>query len=412
MIIILLDDIGADHIGAYGLDPEAPATPNIDALAAEGVRFDRAWSNPACSPTRASLLTGKWAFRTGIGEPISADEPWGLPLDFVTLPELLSDAPDSWDTAAIGKWHLGTEAVGGDDHPNLSGFAHFAGTIANFNRPAIDGGKQNYFRWNRTVDGETTLSGDYVTSVTTEDAIVRMTAMEPPWLLYVAYNAAHTPMHIPPASLHDRELTAGSSSWDKFDAMVEAVDQEIGRLLAAVPDPESTTVILMGDNGTATQAYPSWHVLHWASKFSLFEPGVRVPLVVRGPSVVDPGRAEAALVHAVDVFATVAEIAGVPTDVDGVSFGPLLSRQASTVRSFLYAEKFGPAGPGPWHYWDRAVRDDRWKLVRLGDGVERLYDLEGVEVEGESLLADDATLSGEAAEAHTRLTALLEGLTP
>ncbi|MEE8507836.1 MAG: sulfatase-like hydrolase/transferase, partial [Myxococcota bacterium] len=129
ILILLIDDFGVDMVGAYEEGTEPPPTPNIDRLASRGVLFRNAWSYPNCSPTRAAIHTGRYAFRTGIGTLV---RPWGyaLPLRELTIPEMLTlGTKGLFSTAAIGKWHLGNESVGGPHAPNQAGYHHFAGTL-------------------------------------------------------------------------------------------------------------------------------------------------------------------------------------------------------------------------------------------------------------------------------------------
>ena len=156
MLVIVADDVGVDMIGAYGESSAAPCTPNLDALAADGLLFRNAWACPVCSPTRAALLTGRWGFRTGIGSVVTNTEP-GLTLAERTTPEVLT----RYSSACIGKWHLAGNL--GNTHPNQSGFDHFSG----FLRGAVN----DYFSWPKVVDGQSSTSNVYTTSAFTDDAI-------------------------------------------------------------------------------------------------------------------------------------------------------------------------------------------------------------------------------------------------
>ena len=134
VLVIVADDVGVDKIYAYGEHPDAPPTPNIDQLAAQGVLFRRAYAQPWCSPSRACVLTGRYGFSTGVGNPVNQNVPEsGLPLSEITIPELLdAGVPAGIATAAIGKWHLASLASGDVLHPNEQGFEWFEGTPGNF----------------------------------------------------------------------------------------------------------------------------------------------------------------------------------------------------------------------------------------------------------------------------------------
>jgi arylsulfatase A-like enzyme len=353
VLIVVADDLGVDMVGAYGEGSAPPATPVIDGLAAQGVLFRNVWSNPVCSPTRAALLTGRPAFRTGIGFIVdAAPDNLALPLSEITLPEMLAlGTGGKYRSAAFGKWHLGNEAVGGALAPNLAGFDHFAGALSNFYAP------ESYTNWTRVVDGAVSQSTVYATTDTVDSALAWLADAPEPWLCYVAFNAPHYPVHAPPAGLHSVDLTqAGPLSEDPapyYRAMVQALDTELGRLLAGVAPPKlaRTTVVFLGDNGTpgevVSRPFPSDH-----AKGTLHEGGINVPLIVTGPRVQVPGSESLGLVSITDVFATVAELAKVDLDqtlpglpLDSRSLLPYLKDPATpSLRKTVFSELFHPNG--------------------------------------------------------------------
>jgi len=352
VLLIVADDLGVDEVGAYGVGTSPPPTPFLDAIAADGVLFRNAWSSPVCSPTRAGILTGRYALRTGIGYLVQTTAELGL--DEVTLPELLDAGTDgAYAHAAIGKWHLGESvAAGGALAPNLAGFDHFAGVLANLKPPLTD-----YFTWEQVEDGVTTTATGYATTRQVDDALAWIDAAPEPWFCYLAFNAPHVPFHAPPPGLHSVDLSGAGDPLDDprpyYEAAVQALDAEIGRLLIGIADlRERTTVVFVGDNGTPQQvSLPPFEPTH--AKGSLYEGGVNVPLLVSGPTVVAPGRECDALVSTVDLFATVAELAGVePADVlpegrplDSVSLGPYLREPGRpSRRATLFTELFRPSG--------------------------------------------------------------------
>lgn len=368
-VVIVADDVGVDMISAYGESAAAPCTPNIDALAAGGLLFRNAWANPVCSPTRAALLTGRYGFRTGIGQVVANDEP-GLDLAETTIPELLSKHA----SACIGKWHLSGDL--GNTHPNDSGFDHFAGLI----RGAVN----DYFQWPRVVDGVVGISNTYSTTAMTDDAVAWLQAQTEPWLLLVNYNAPHTPLHVPPAALcpgsacastYCTSLPPNPNDRQLGRAVMQALDSEIGRLLATVSsvDPHAY-VFFVGDNGTASQvSVPPFTPAH--AKGSMYEGGVNVPLIVRGPRVT-PGES-AGLVSITDLYATLAQLAGVRSRAeDSVSLAPYFSRPNLSLRSSVYAETFAPNNAtGPFASHGRAIRDERYKLIRRTGQADEFFDL-------------------------------------
>ena len=370
-LLLIADDVGIDGIGVYAAVANPPPTPNLDQLARGGVLFRNALANPVCSPTRACMFTGRYAFRTGIGQVVG-NGAQGLQLSEHTLPEVLN--ANGTRHALIGKWHLG-DAIGADA-PNQHGFGHFTGTLG----PQVS----NYFSWQKTTNGTTTTSTTYATTDLVNEALAWIGTQTGSWVCVVAFQAAHTPLHAPPAALHTQNLTGlnpGTTPLPFFKAMVEAMDTEIGRLLTSLPPTvlANTNVVFMGDNGSprnVTQA--PFDPLH--AKGTLYEGGTHVPLMVSGPIVVAPGREVAALVDPTDYFATVCELQGidaraqVPTSVslDSVSFAPYLrSATQLPLRTVAHVELFPGVGAG------HAVRDARWKLIRFSgmNTHDELFDL-------------------------------------
>ena len=422
ILIVMLDDIGTDKVGAYG-SPHA-RTPVLDGLAAQGMRFDRAYSTPLCSPTRASLLTGRYGRRTGIGELVKWRESPPLPPEELGLGEMLDASPWTWDRSALGKWHVG--APTGEDlstltlHPSLMGFPWFAGSIENL-QVTVNGGALGYYLWEKDDNGKLSLTDTYATIDTTDDAVARIAAMQEPWLAYVAYNAAHQPWEVPPDELHTYDElpeTFPSDDIAAYQAMVEAVDTELGRLLTSMGESlrERTTILVMSDNGTeGSKRLPPYDPDR--HKGTIYEGGIRVPMIVAGPRVASPGSSTSALVHVVDVFATVADIADVPLTgpgapafagpIDGVSFLDVLADPTSPgQRDLVFSELFVPNGDPPEERFMRTLLDREWKYARNFDSViveEQLFRfVEGAPDEGPDLLADG--LTPEEALAYERLS--------
>ena len=378
MVVLVADDFGVDFLTGYGEGASPPCTPNIDALAAGGLLFRNAWANPVCSPTRAATLTGRYGFRTGLG---SVGQTGVLPLSETILPEALT----GYASSAIGKWHLGPQQA--QMHPNNSGFGHFAGSIG--------GGVQNYFSWPKVVDGQSSNSTTYVTTDTTNEAITAVTSMPEPWFAWVSFNAPHSPWHVPPSTLCTApacpntwcdNLPPNPSNRDMGKAMVEAMDAEIGRFVNVLDLVAPNTIVLfMGDNGTPGQLsqapFPGNH-----AKGTVYEGGVNVPLIARGPGIAQ-GEC-AALVSCVDLFATVGELAGVPAATeDSVSLVPYFRNPSLSLRSTVYSETFSPnGGTLPFADHDRAIRDSRYKLIRRTNQPDEFYDLQLDAFESSNLL--------------------------
>jgi len=368
VLIVIADDLGVEMVQAYGVGPSPPATPTLDALAAGGVLFRNAYSQPKCSPTRASMLTGRHPSRHGIGALVGEADLVALSLDEVTLPELLDlGTGGAYAHAAFGKWHLGSDLVGGNLAPNLAGFGHFDGTTCSLSHQPSKG----YFDWHQVVDGAGTQVTTYNTTAIVDSAIAWLDATPEPWLCWVAFNAPHAPFHAPPDELHAVDLSqAGPPEEDPrphYAAAIEALDTELGRLLASLDTEvrERTSVVFVGDNGTPATVIGEPYAGN-QGKGTLAQGGVHVPMIVDGPLVGAPGGESEALVHVLDVYATVAELAGLDTgallpgvELDAQSLVPYLTDPATpSARATVFAESFAPNTPGgptlpdPWCQFD------------------------------------------------------------
>ena len=379
LLLVIADDVGVDRIGAYGEHPAPGRTPTIDRLAREGVLFRNCWSNPFCSATRATLMTGRYGFRTKIGR-LAGPAARGLALEEWILPEVLrSGAEGAYAAGLFGKWHLAGEGQS-RTHPTDSGFDRFAGTLENL--------RGDYDRWTRVVDGEAAACEVYATTQTVDDALGFVEECDGPWLVVLSFHAAHHPFHAPPEELHDFELAGDpdDSPGAHHRAMVQALDTELGRFLDEL-GPErvaATTIVFAADNGTPGPAI-ELPFLADHGKGSVHEGGVNVPLIVAGAGVEARGSECGALVNTTDILATLCELAGfdaqavLPDDVvlDSRSLVPYLTApQRPSLREFVYAEKFFPHGDGPYRLQARAIRDARYKLVtRAARGEDLFYDL-------------------------------------
>jgi arylsulfatase B len=370
IVVIVADDFGVDMLNAYAEGASPPCTPNVDALASQGMLFRNAWTNPVCSPTRAALLTGRHGFRTGVGTPVGTNEA-GLPLSEVTLPEMLL----GYESTCVGKWHLSGNL--GLDHPRDQGFDHFAGFIR--------GAVQDYFQWPKVVNGSPQGSSTYSTTDIADEAVSALGTMQEPWFLQVNFNAPHSPFHVPPTSLcpglpctHNwcGNLPTNPTNAELGKAMVEAMDTELGRILARIEqvDPNAY-VVFMGDNGTPAQL-SEFPFLANHAKGTMYEGGVNVPLIVKGPRVLAADCD--ALVSSVDLFATFAQLAQVRARTDdSISMVPYFRAPHLQLREMTYTESFSPNGGSlPFAQHSRAVREERYKLIRITGQADQFFDLE------------------------------------
>ena len=360
ILLIIADDLGKDAIKGYSEGSIKPNTPNIDAIRNEGITFNNLWVNPTCTPTRASIITGKYGYRTGV--KWASDQ---LPSSEVTLQEYISDETNnSYASAIIGKWHLSGNNT--SVSPESFGIDYYAGLF----RGAVN----DYYQWQLTEDGVGTLQTDYITESFTDLSVEWVSQQDKPWFLWLAYNAPHTPFHVPPANMHQQgdlpEYVDGLDPIPYYMAAIEAMDFQIGRLLDSMEEEEreNTVIIFIGDNGTPVEAaqlpYSSNTV-----KGTLFQGGINVPMFVSGVDVTRVG-VDDNLITSTDLFATISQIAGVSKSEinDSRSFESLLS-QSSTLREFQYTEM----DSGNLDDW--AIRNSTYKLIISASGTEQLYNL-------------------------------------
>ena len=442
ILLLIGDDMGVETLPCYGIVKDTAQVPTLDDLCRRGVRFTNAWSQPVCSPTRATMMTGRYGFRTGVGAAIPSpkeveklrvappkppgthressaaehDEvvPGLRPDEFTIAMALKSNPSRAYETAAFGKWHLADLGNGGFEHPNRAGFDHFAGDAF---APL-----PSYFAFPTQLNGRPTQGVvGYADSTRVNDAIewIRSRDGRKPWFVWLGFSNPHAPYHLPPIELlHSsaRDLDPFSDDvvqkpYPYFKAMLEALDTEVGRLLGSLTAEQkaNTYVIFLGDNGT-TRAVAQAPFDPRRSKGTVYQGGVSVPLLVAGPGI-EGGRVSTALVNTVDIYATVLDLASidirraVPRSVtlDAVSFAPLLRRSAATpARTFAYADAFGQGVKTA-----RAIRNQDYKLV-VNEGVEELYALSVDPYEKQNLLAGE--LSADAKKNYAALQATLAGL--
>ena len=365
ILLVIADDVGLDPVPNYMPGPVKATMPNLEALMAEGLTFDNVWADPLCSPTRSTIITGRYGYYTGV---LNAGTASLLPSTETTLHRYLTDIGSGYASCIIGKWHLGGQPPD-PAYPGIMGVPHYAGLLS--------GAATSYTNWNLTINGTTTPTTEYITTSFTDMAIDWIDQQSTPWFCWLAYTAPHTPLHLPPTNMHSQgALPADQASINAdplpyYLAMLESVDFELGRVLDSLTPEQraNTIVIFIGDNGTDTEViqlpYTPFHC-----KGTLYEGGVRVPLVFAGPGISRMSEREPALVNSSDLFATIVELTGntLPSYFDSRSLVPLLTQPDLAVRECLYAEVLGN---GDGH----AIRDTRYKLITPNSGTPRFYDL-------------------------------------
>ena len=406
LLLIIPDDLGVDSIGCYGLGT-APPTPVMDSIAQGGLRFTRVFVNPACTPTRAAILTGRHAMRSECTMALPPGAP-GLSGNAMTLAVPLADA--GYQTAMIGKWHLGNRY--GNVTPGAFGWNHFEGVL--------DSGVGNPYLWTKVTNGLPTTCTQYILSNQVDSAISWIQSQSGPWALALTLTLPHVPYHTPPSNLHTQNLAglnAATNPRPFFAAMVQAMDTEIGRLLSTLGPAAlaNTNIVVLADNGTDNAVVaPPLQASH--AKGSLYDGGSHVPLIVKGPAVANPGTLATEMVSGIDVFPTILAMCGInhpsPTlaatapPLDGVSFAAALSGQSGYGRSHIYSEiSATPLGDG------YSVRTTTHRLIRYmlnQPQHQELYDLAADPLEQNNLLV--APLSPANSAAFQQLTALMDSI--
>lgn len=428
IVLILADDLGAHDLGCYGADLHE--TPAIDRLARDGMRFQQAYSpSPVCTPTRASLLTGKhparlrmtiWSEGSLKGPQdrklLQAESRHDLPRSERTLAAILQSA--GYLTATVGKWHLGDANHAPETHGfdvNIGG-THW-GAPATFFFPYRGSGR--FGAEMRYVPGlEFGVPGEYLTDRLTDEALRVIdtgVARGQPFFLYLAHHAPHTPIEAKAADVahFESRVRPGMRHQNPvYAAMVRSLDESVGRVLGRLRErgvETNTVVVFASDNGgyigtDARQQIPvTTNAPLRSGKGSLYEGGIRVPLLVRWPGVTKPGTESAGPVVLTDLFRTLMRAAGVPEDpavpADGVDLTPLMQDpKGSLPREALYfhyphyyhAPKTAPVS---------ALRMGPWKLVEhLEDRRVELFRLDADPGEGRDLSVEEPKRASELRE--------------
>ncbi|MFI6813071.1 arylsulfatase [Nonomuraea sp. NPDC050328] len=385
-VVVLADDLGWGELGCQG--QRLIHTPNLDRLAAEGVRFEAAYSGaPLCAPSRSALLTGLHAGHGTVRENPEGGTQHSLTEADLTFAELLQLA--GYRTACIGKWGFGPETPGQPSHPNRRGFGSFLGYIEH--RHA----HQYYpsYLWDNgdRLDLDGTV---YAPDLFLERAVefVRDPA-ERPFLLYFASTLPHSPSVVAGgAGRYQDEPWSGPNR--RHAAQVSRLDADVATLVRALVDSgraDRTVVLFTSDNGPHSEKGVTPELFRGSGPFrgdkrDLYEGGIRVPFLVWSPGL--PARVESTPVASWDVLPTLADLAGVPVParLDGRSLAGLL--------------RGGPPPERGYFVWNRprkiqAIRRGRWKVIRFAPGIAgagpggrvELYDLDADQGERTDLSA-------------------------
>ncbi len=395
IVFFLIDDMGWRDAGCYG--STFYETPNIDALASEGMLFTNAYASPVCSPTRASIMTGKYPARVHLTDWIAGRQPnssykllrpefeQALPLGEVTIAEAL-DAR-GYVSGYVGKWHLGKnapylpEGQGFDytgDHIKSSG--DDPKSVDVLTRRAIDFMEQNSRR---------------------------------PFFLYLSHHAVHLPIDGPDDLIakYEAKSPSGGQGNAGYAAMTEYMDESVGRVLTRLSElglSENTVVIFYSDNGGYSYEKSGEQVTNNSplreGKGTMYEGGIRVPLIVRWPSRVEPGSVCDEQVMGLDLYPTVLDIAGVKDvedlPIDGLSITGLLKGRGGLGRDAIFwhyphyhhTTPVGAVRQGDWkllEYFEYDQGDPaRYELYNLADDIGETNDLSGTQTAKRDELAE------------------------
>lgn len=380
VVLIITDDQGFGDVGVHRNDKVR--TPNMDRIAREGVRFTQFHVNPVCSPTRASLLTGRYYYRTGVvdtflGRSMMRNEE-------LTTAEML--AGGGYTTGIFGKWHLG------DNYPMRPNDQGFADSVVikggGLGQPSDfpDGG--SYFNPILLRNGNPERFKGYCTDIYADEALKFIERnRDKPFFLYFPTNAPHAPLEVADSDVEPYRKAGLDETTAKIYAMVTNADTNIGRILDGLKRwslDENTIVIFMTDNGPQQKR---WNAGMRGLKGTVYEGGIRVPFFVRWPAAVKPGTTVDKVAAHIDVLPTLLDACGVApkkgVELDGRSLLPLLRNpQAQWADRTLFFQWH--RGDAPELYRACAARTQRWKLV---NGKE-LYDMDRDPAEATDVAAD------------------------
>lgn len=358
ILLIIADDMGIDAIPGFGITEDLPVTPTLDSFREKGLAFTNCWAAPQCTPTRAAIMSGKFGVKTGVMRP-----PLILDTSHTSLfTKIKEQSTTDYAMALIGKWHIGGNDTSNYSHPKDSGVPYYEGL---FTSQVAD-----YYDWTKVnTDGNEEQVTEYVTTHLTNSAISWIDNQTKPWFLWLAHVAPHSPFQTPPNGTY---TTTPTDTRTTYLSMIENMDHEINRLLESMDDETlaNTVIIFIGDNGTPGQANNYWPNGH--AKASIYEGGIRVPMIVTGKSVERVNEVEASLVQATDLHATILELAGVQLlggTENSLSLKPTLKFENQVSKKINYTD-YQSGGIESW-----ATRNNTYKLIEDENGNEEFYNI-------------------------------------
>jgi arylsulfatase A-like enzyme len=412
LIFILADDLGYADLGCTGARAQTPVSPNLDRLAAQGLRFTHGYANsPVCSPTRFALITGRWQYRLrgAAEEPMTGkargDKVIGIAPEHPTLPSLLRDA--GYATALFGKWHLGYPPHFG---PRKSGYERFFGTLSggiDYFSHVDSGGTRDL--WD---DDEPAPDRGYLTDLISERAVRFIEAHEAarPLMMSVHYTAPHWPWETREDEAESRRIGKAirhtdGGSLQTYQRMIHHMDEGVGRIVAALQArglADDTLIVFTSDNGGERYA-DNWPFV--GQKMDLLEGGIRVPLIAHWPARIAAGQVSDTPVMTMDLSATLLAAAGVAADprfpFDGLSLLPLFANP-----------RWRPERDLVWrtaHRQQRALLRSTHKYLSI-DGNDYLFDLAADQRERANRARIDPAKLAELRDAWERWAETMPGI--
>ncbi len=371
ILLIIADDLGNDAIEGFGIESvNFPTTPNLDVLKSTGISYMNTWATPQCTPTRASIMSGKYGINTGVMRP-----PGNLDLEHESIFNFINnETNNAYSTAVIGKWHISQPV--NIDHPFEHGADHYEGII--------NGTIDDYYNWEKVENGQFIQVEEYVTTHLTNAAIDWVSNQDSPWFLWLAHIAPHSPFQVPPDSLYT--IQNPTSNKQIYNASIEALDHETGRLLASMDEEtrNNTLVIFIGDNGTPNAVLSEYPAQH--GKASMYEGGIRVPMIISGSGVTRSGQQEFGLTQVNDLYATLFDVGSNNSLPGGIynsySIQESFQEPNAILRDYVYSDYIDDG----IQYW--AVRKGDYKLIQNENGDQELYSLAVNANEEENLLGN------------------------
>lgn len=353
VLYILADDLGYADVGFNGA--KEIKTPNLDKLAAGGAILTSFYVQPVCSPTRSSLLTGRYVAHTGVYQVVRPNAQWGLPLNERMLPQALREA--GYETALTGKWHLGEFQPG--YLPTKRGFDHqyglWFGAADHFTHM-----RDGQYDWHR--DDQPAKEEGYSTELIAAEAckLIAEKKADKPLFLYLPFQAVHAPHQVPERYMEP--YTALKGERKKYAGMVAAMDEVVGKVIEALEAKgirDNTLIIFSSDNGGPAPGRVTDNTPLRAGKATIFEGGVRVCAFVNWPGKIEAGIKINEPLHVVDWYPTLLKLCGASTEqklpVDGLDIWPVLTQKAKSPHDALLLSGMKPEV--------HALRMGDWKLL-------------------------------------------------